>query len=149
MIMICTSCGYAEEQCLSEAWAAFNNSNYKFAMQSADKCISSFHLKAERDQATLVQRREPEPPTGAVSDQDKQKIFSRGVLNDVAAAYIVKGKSAEALDAKLHPKSIDYRALARAAYTEAKKLTYARVFDPKGYFWSPAEAASDRLAEIK
>ena len=147
-IVVCASSGYAEEQCLSDAWAALNSSNYRTAIQAADKCIADFHLKAERDQATLAQRREPEPPTGAVSDQDKQKIFSRGVLNDVAAAYFVKGKSAEALDAKPHPKNVDYRVMARTAYGEAKKLTYARVWDPKGWFWSPAEAAADRLAEM-
>jgi len=149
IIVICSSAAYAEEQCLSDAWAAYNKSDYRAAAQAADRCINEFHLKAERDQAALTQRREPDPPVGgAVSDSDKQKIFSRGILNDVAAAYIVKGKSAEALDARPHPKTADYLATARAAYGEAKKLTYARVWDQKGFFWSPAEAAGDRLASI-
>jgi hypothetical protein len=148
IVAICASSAIAEEQCLSDAWASYNKSDYKAAIQAADRCIADFHLKAERDQAALAQRREPEPPTGAVGDSDKQKLFSRGVLNDVGAAYFVKGKSAEALGAKPHPKNVDYGAMARAAYEGAKKLTYARVWDPKGYFWSPAEAAGDRLADI-
>jgi len=141
----------AEEQCLSDAWAALNKSDYQAAIRSADTCITQFHLKAERDQAALAQRREPEPPTGAVSDPDKQKIFSRGVLNDVAAAYVVKGRASEALVAKpvaKDAKKVDYPALARTAYIEAKKLTYARVWDVKGFFWSPAEAAGDRLTDL-
>jgi hypothetical protein len=141
----------AEEQCLSDAWAALNRSDNQAAIRAADTCITQFHLKAEREQAVLTQRHEPEPPAGAVSDPDKQKIFSRGVLNDVAAAYIVKARAGEALAAKpsaKNVKKVDYRALARTAYSEAKKLTYARVWDVKGYFWSPAEAAGDRLTDL-
>lgn len=148
MLAFCASSAYAEEQCLTDAWAAYNKSDYSGAIRAADKCISDFHLKAERDQAVLAQRREPDPPTGAVSDSDKQKIFGRGVLNDVGGAYIVKGRSAEGLDAQPHPQKRDYRGMARTAYGEAKKLTYARVWDPKGFFWSPAEAATDRLAGL-
>lgn len=141
----------AEEQCLSDAWAALNRSDHQAATRAADTCITQFHLKAEREQAALAQRREPEPPTGAVSDPDKQKIFSRGVLNDVAAAYVVKGRASEALAAKpsaKDAKKVDYRAFARTAYSDAKKLTYARVWDVKGFFWSPAEAAGDRLTDL-
>ena len=140
----------AEEQCLNDAWAALNRSDHQAAIRAADMCITQFHLKAEREQA-LAQRREPEPPTGAVSDPDKQKIFSRGVLNDVAAAYVVKGRASEALAAKpgrKDVKKVDYRALARTAYSEAKKLNYARVWDVKGFFWSPAEEAGDRLTDL-
>jgi hypothetical protein len=141
----------AEEQCLSDAWAALNRSDHQAAIRAADTCITQFHLKAEREQAALANRREPEPPTGAVSDPDKQKIFSRGVLNDVAAAYIVKGQASKALAAKAsaqNAKKVNYPALARNAYGEARKLTYARVWDVKGFFWSPAEAAGDSLTDL-
>jgi hypothetical protein len=118
------------------------------AINAADKCIDQFHLQAERDQAMLTQKREPDPPIGAVSDADKQKIFSRGVLNDVGAAYFIKGQSAEALFAQ-GKKDKDYHAIARAAYGDAKKLTYARVWDICGWFWSSAQASADRLASMK
>lgn len=107
----------AEEPCLKNAWSAFNRNAYEAAMRAADSCIDEFGAKAQRDQSAFDARREPEPPVGAVSDADKQKIFSRGVLNDVGAAYFVKGRSAGALvRAK---KREDYRSIATQAYTMA------------------------------
>src|SRR5437899_1029428 len=145
-VMACAMTAWAEEPCLQAAWKAYTASDYTAAIRAADKCIDNFHLKAERDQAALTLKKEPDPPTGAVSDADKQKIFSRGVLNDTAAAYFVKGRSAEALAQK--KKGDDYREMARAAYEQAKNLKYARIWDPKGWFWSPSEAAADRLAGL-
>ena len=97
--------------------SAFNRNAYEAAIRAADSCIDEFGAKAQRDQSAFDARREPEPPVGAVSDADKQKIFSRGVLNDVGAAYFVKGRSAGALvRAK---KREDYRSIATQAYTMA------------------------------
>lgn len=138
----------AEERCLRDAWDAYNRADYAAAIRAADSCISDLHAKAERDQAVLKQRQEPEPPKGAANDAEKQKIFARGVLNDTAAAYFVKGRSAEALAQEQKDKSKDYLAMARAAYRRAENLTYARVWDPQGWFWSPAEAAADRLSGL-
>lgn len=138
----------AEERCLREAWDAYNKADYAAAIRAADSCISDFHAKAERDQTILTQQREPEPPRGAASDADKQKIFARGVLNDTAAAYFVKGRSAEALAQRHNRQSKGYLAMARAAYQQAKNLTYARVWDAQGWFWCPAEAAADRLSGL-
>jgi hypothetical protein len=144
-VVACVMTAYAEEPCLRNAWDALNKKDYITAIRAADECISNFHLKAERDQSALDQKGEPAPPTGTVSAPDKQRIFSRGVLNDTATAYFIKGKAAEALAKK----NREYLATARAAYENAKKLTYARVWDPQGWFWSPSEAAADRLADLK
>jgi hypothetical protein len=137
----------ADEACLKNAWIAFNKQAYEAAIKAADICIDEFGRKAERDEATIEARHEPEPPLGAVSDADRQKIFSRGVLNDVGAAFFVKGRSAEALARST--KKQDYRTLAKDAYTSAAKLKYARVWDTQGWFWSPSEAANDRLSSLK
>jgi hypothetical protein len=99
-VMACATTARAEEPCMQDAWKAYNRNDYAAAIHAADKCIDNFHLKAERDQAALAMRKELEPPTGAVSGADRQKIFSRGVLNDTVAAYFVKGRSAEALAEK-------------------------------------------------
>lgn len=140
---------HGEERCLRDAWDAYNKGAYTAAMQAADRCIADFHLKADREQSALVQRGEAQPPTGAVTDSDKQKIFARGILNDTAAAYFVRGRSAEALANRRGPKAKEYQAEAKAAYADAKKLTYARVWDPQGWFWSPSETAADRLVGLK
>jgi hypothetical protein len=64
------------------------------------------------------------------------KILDNALLNDVAACHFLKGKAYEKLG-----RAVD----AKKAYTEAKKLTLGRVWDPAGWFWSPAEGAGDRL----
>lgn len=139
----------AEEQCLRDAFKTFNQGDYTAAIRFADGCIGNFHQQAERDQVALVAHHEPAPPTGAVSDPDKRKIFARGILNDTAAAYFVKGESANALAKRGGSKAREFRETARAAYEAAKNLTYGRVWDPQGFFWSPSDAAGDRLADLK
>jgi hypothetical protein len=137
----------AEDECLKHAWASFNKAEYQTAIRAADECIEQFSRRADRDEAILEARREPEPPIGAVGDADKQKIFGRGVLNDVGAAFFVKGRSAEALAKRTKQK--EFGKLAKDAYASAAKLKYARVWDPQGWFWSPSEAAADRLSSLK
>jgi hypothetical protein len=135
----------AEEQCLKSAWAAFNRSNYLGAIRSADQCINNFGKAADRAQDKLNADNEPMPPTGAVSDAEKNKIFKRGLLNDVATAYFIKGRSAEYLYQKGGPRTSSYKEMAKAAYEATCRYKHARTWDPKGWFWSPCEAASDRL----
>ena len=118
------------------AWDAFNKGEFERAIEIADKCLDEFRLSAEREQAALEKAKVPLPPTGAVPDNVKKAILARGVLNDVGTCLFIKGRSAE---------SLGRRDVARLAYEGAKKLNYARCWDPKGWFWSPAEAAGDRL----
>jgi len=74
------------------------------------------------------------PPKGRVSDAEKNTIFSRGLLNDVATCFLIKGRSAENLRRK---------DAAKHAYAAATKYKHARCWDLKGWFWSPAEMAAD------
>jgi len=127
------------EKATADAWDALNSGKYETAITNANQCIDEYRGQATRQQEKL-QKEKADLPTGAVSDDVKKKIFENGLLNDVAVCYIIKGKAAEKLGRIKD---------AKKAYTEAKKLTYARVWDPQGQFWSPAEAAGDRLAMLK
>jgi len=122
------------------AWQAFNKEDFTEAIAKAEKCITEFRGAAEREQAKLKDAKEPEPPTGAVSEAEKKKIMARGLLNDVATCFYIKGRSLESLGKKEE---------ARQTYQETAKYTYGRCWDPKGGFWSPAETAQDRLATLK
>lgn len=125
------------EELTSSAWHAFNAKDYKRAIEIADEVLDDFLLQAERDQRELETSSAPSPPTGKPSSgEEKQRTLERGVLNDVATCYFIKGKASEKL------KKIDE---AKKAYTGAKALTYARTWDPAGWFWSPSQAAKDRL----
>jgi hypothetical protein len=73
--------------------------------------------------------------------------FDRWAVNDVATAYFVKGRAAEYLLKK--QKNQKYKQIAQEAYQSAMKFTYARCWDPQGWFWSPAEAAGERLPLLK
>jgi hypothetical protein len=80
-----------------------------------------------------------------VSDAEKNKIFQRGILNDVATAYFIKGRSMEYLFRKGGAEMTRHKADAERAYRQACEVSHGRTWDPKGWFWSPCEAARDRL----
>lgn len=127
------------EKATAAAWAALNGGRFEDAIKHADKCIAEFRGSAQQVQNKL-ERDKVALPTGQVNEEQKRLIFANGLLNDVGACYFIKGKAAEKLN-----RSED----AKRAYEAAAKLTYARVWDPRGWFWSPGEDASDRLAELK
>jgi exonuclease VII small subunit len=136
----------SEEQCLKDAWKAYENAAYKKAMEFANKCIDEFRKAADRIQEKLLKEGVAEPPIGKVKDEAlKNEIFGRGLLNDVATAYFIKGRSAEHLYRKGGPNSSKLKQVAEEAYKAACKYKHARTWDPKGWFWSPCQAASDRL----
>ena len=127
------------EKVITAAWEALTDGKYETAITNANQWINGFHGQATQLQEKL-QKEKADFPTGAVSDEVKTKILENGVLNNVAACYFIKGEASDKLG-----RTED----ARKAYTEAKKLTFARVWDPQGWFWSPADAAGDKLSALK
>jgi hypothetical protein len=122
------------------AYEQFARRNFQGAMEFADKCIESFGDEARADQERLMSTRAPVPPVGAVSRAESHRIERNGLLNSVGSCYYVKGTAAEALH---------LYEVAREAYGAAAKLTYARNWDPAGWFWSQSDAASDKLRGMK
>jgi hypothetical protein len=127
------------EKATADAWAALGDGKYETAITNANLCIDEYRGQATRQQEKL-HKEKADLPTGAVSDEVKKKIMENGLLNDVGTCYIIKGKAEEKLG-RIED--------AKKTYTAAKKLTYARVWDPQSGFWSPAEAAGDRLDALK
>ena len=134
----------AQEQCLSKSWDAFNKARYESAIKFAEQCIDRFGRTADRAQEKLESDREPLPPTGTVDDSEKQAILKRRVLNDVATAYFIKGQAAEYLS-KQNPNSQKFKDIAKEAYEATCHYKHGRTWDPRGWFWSPCEAASEHL----
>lgn len=145
MILFSISAVSAEEKCLKEAWDAFNKKDYEKAISFANECIDNFGKAAYRIQQELDSLKVTLPPTGSVSPAEKDKIFKRGLLNDVATACWIKGRSAEYLYRKADSKKEEYKKMTLNAYKETCKYKHGRTWDPKGWFWSPCEAANDRL----
>ena len=120
----------------TKAWAAFNGGRYPQAIQRARLCIGAFAGAAERTQAQLLRAHAPEPVEGRPgSETERRRILERGPLNDVATCWWIVGQSEEKLGNV--PRACE-------AYASAGQLTYGRCWDPKGWFWSPANAAGDR-----
>jgi hypothetical protein len=127
------------ERLTSSAWDEFNKRHYQAAITAADKCIKKFRDDADGIQARL-EKDKAVVPTGNVSDDQKKVVFQNGPLNDVATCLLIKGQAAQQLRQK---------ADAKAAYKAVLKYTYARAWDPQGWFWSPAEGAAEKLEELK
>jgi hypothetical protein len=128
------------EQLTSEAWEAYNKDEYEAAILKARECIDEFEGGANRQQVELETAKAPHPPKDRFTETEKKEVLARGLLNDVATSYFIVGRSAERLG-----RSED----AKEAYRHATRYSYARTWDPKGWFWSPAEAAEDRLARLQ
>lgn len=127
------------EQLTVAAWKALADKNYYEAYQKAQVCVIKFESEAIRIQEGYSNSGKPLPPVGAVDETTKKAIFAQGVLNDVGASYFIMGQASESLGDKT--KAIE-------AYKGAQKFPYARVWDTQGWFWSPSQAATERLSKI-
>jgi tetratricopeptide (TPR) repeat protein len=121
------------------AWDAFNDGKYDQAISKADECLKKFEGQAILEQEKLEKDKAPQPAEGSASKEATETIHKRGLLNDVATCLFIKGESYEEQQKYLEGK---------AAYEKAAKLTYARTWDPKGWFWSPAKASEGRLKTL-
>jgi hypothetical protein len=123
------------EEFVTGAWNAYSQNDFAKAIELAQECIDRWESDAVKQQAALTQA----PPNGKVSDDEKIVIFANWALNDVGTAYFIKALSIEKLGET---------ADAKDAYNQVITLPYARCWDPQGFFWSPAEAASKNLAKL-
>ena len=64
-----------------------------------------------------------------------------GVLTDVAACHFVRAEALMKLD-RSEEALADYRVL-------TEELQYSQLWDPRGWFWKPADAAESRIREIE
>jgi hypothetical protein len=126
-------------QLTSAAWDALSKAEYTTAIAKAKECTATFEGQAMREQELLIANNSPLPSTGAVNEDEARIILSRGALNDVAACYLIIGQALEKLNRNSE---------ARNAYKETQKFPYARVWDPRGWFWSPTDEATDRLSRL-
>jgi hypothetical protein len=125
---------------MTAAWDAFNGHQYEDAMAKADRCASRFKSDAEQTQSDLERKKAKQPPKGKATEEQKKAIYDQGPINSVATCYWIKGRSAQLLHRNDE---------AREAYNAAAKLSYGRTWDPRGWFWSPAEDSKDRLLDLK
>lgn len=137
------------ERLTTEAFKALEDRDWDTAVRKAAECIKEFKQDADELQKALAAKNEPAPPVGKVADEERLKILNRGPLNDVAACYYIQGEALRRLSAAAVAQEKEkLLAQAKAAYEAAARYTYARTWDPGGWFWDPARKSNQRLAEM-
>lgn len=121
---------YTSSFMTTQAWKALDVEDYASAMAYTDKVIEMYSDQAKKMQSSLT-----EYPW-----ESKDKIFSYWALNDVGTSLFIK---AEAL--KRQGKEDEAQQLYS---TLVNDYYFAQCWDPKGWFWKPAEAAQQELDDL-
>ncbi len=114
----------------NKAWDAFNAKNYVNAKAYAQKCIELY-----KDQAVAMQKALAAPAT------EQEEVLKSWALNDVGACYFILGQSLEA-------EGKGKEAIAPLKFL-VDNLSYAQVWDTNGWFWTPADAARERVKALE
>ena len=121
---------YTSNYLTQKAWAALAAKDLNAVTVYVNKTVSLYGAKAKEMQASLK-----EYPW-----ESKEKTLSYWALNDVATSLFILGEAYRNAGKKDE---------AGQAY---KKLIdeyfYGQCWDPKGWFWKPAEAAQQKLGEL-
>jgi hypothetical protein len=119
------------------AWNAQRAGDHALTIAITETCIANYEALAIKTQQGLTEDGVPLPGSGSVTDEERNLIFSYGVLNEVASCYWIRGQVFEELE------SIDE---AKGAYLKIQQFPHARVWDPQGQiFWAPVQNATERL----
>jgi len=121
---------YTSSYLTTQAWKALEADDTASVLAYTSKVFELYEDKAVQMQESLTE----------YVWESKEKIFSYWALNDVGTSLFIRGESfkkgGQSADAKLA-----YEKLVDAYY-------YSQCWDPKGWFWKPAEAAQQALDEI-
>jgi tetratricopeptide (TPR) repeat protein len=113
----------------SKAWAASGQKNHDHAITYAEKCREMYMEQALQQQGGL---QAPAP---------KETAHDYWALNDVGTCLFILGQTYEAMGK-------NDKALG-AYQTLVEKLPFSQCWDPKGWFWKPADAAKQKLVALK
>jgi hypothetical protein len=121
------------------AWRGLTSGDDAAAMRAADDCIREFGQQARAQQNEAERRGLPLPGIGTLSPTEVRQMAAHRILNNVAGCYYVKAKVAERSG---RPRE------AREQYRIVQSLTYGRVWNDEGFFWSPAAGAAEALRTL-
>lgn len=119
------------ESLMTSAWQAFNAQEFLTSISHADAYINRY-----RKQATQLQKKLKDFPQGTHDD-----IHAFHTLNNMATALYIKGESLRHLNRLKEAQEI-YQDLVSHFY-------FGQCWDPRGWFWKPAEVAEDKLLMLR
>ncbi len=118
---------YRSTTLATKAWQALAQNDIESVLAYTNKCISLYGAQASKMQAGLKDY--------AAGSNDE--IFKYWALNDVATSYYIQGEAYRAANMKDE---------AKEAYNKLiKDYSFGQAWDPKGWFWKPADAAKEKL----
>ncbi len=122
---------FRSETLVGKAWEALAQDDIEAVLAYTNKVLELYAEQAKKMQGSLSAY-----PTGSNDD-----IFGFWALNDVATSLFIQGEAYRKANMKDE---------AKEAYNKlVNEYTYGQSFDPKGWFWKPAEAAKEKLAMIE
>ena len=118
---------YKSSTLATKAWDALAAGDTDAVLAYTNKAIEFYAAKAKEMQKSL---------TGYVEGASDEK-FKLWALNDVATSYFIQGQAYE---------KAGMNERAKLAYqTVIDEYSYGQAWDPKGWFWKPAESAKKKL----
>ncbi len=121
----------SSEELTAKAWAALKERDVEAVLVYTNECINLYAGRAKRMQAELESY-----PTGSNDD-----VHQYWAINDVATSLYIQ---AEAF------REVNMMEEATEVYIKIiNDYSFGQTWDPRGWFWKPAEAAQDRLDVIE
>ena len=120
---------YASATLMIKGWEALGEGKYEDAVKLTEKCAELYEERAKKMQASLSAK----PSSDVVNDY--------WALNDVATCYFTMGEALVKLGRK--PEALV------AFKVVIDDLYYAQAWDPKGWHWSPSDAAYPKVQMLE
>ena len=108
----------------------FGSGNYEQSVSTVNACFDLWAPEAASMQTALNEKGKKCPATGQVDRREKRRINKNHLINDVSAALWAKARSLDELGKTEE---------AKQAYSQCIYMACGRVWDPQGWYWSPAE----------
>lgn len=115
----------------AKAWEALEQGDIEAVLAYTNKCLELYAEQAQKMQSSLT-----EYPTGK-----NDEIFAYWALNDVATSLFIQGEAYRRAKMMDEAKEVFQKLV--------DEYTYGQCWDPKGWFWKPAEAAQEKLTLIE
>ncbi|MBZ0165876.1 MAG: tetratricopeptide repeat protein [Candidatus Omnitrophica bacterium] len=122
---------FRSETLTTKGWLALNEGDIEAVLAYTNKCLELYAEQAQKMQSSLK-----DYPQGSNND-----IFSYWALNDVATSLFIQGEAYRQAGMEEEAKG--------AFMKVVNEYTYGQAWDPKGWFWKPAEASKEKLLMIE
>jgi len=117
----------------------FAENKFAESVNTVNACFKQWGPEAGQKQKMMYDKGTSCPDTGRVGRKERLKIQKEYQMNDVSMALWAKARS-------LH--ELGEIEAAKNAYAQCMYMTCGRAWDPKGWYWSPAQDCAKQVQSI-